>query len=47
MPDFIWKGIKANQYLTGEVNALTRDEAVFKLKQDGVIITELVKKLHA
>jgi type IV pilus assembly protein PilC len=46
MPDFIWKGIKANQYLTGEVNALTRDEAVFKLKQDGVIITELVKKLH-
>ena len=41
MIDFEWKGIKGTEYLSGIVNALTRDEAVFKLKEDGVIITQL------
>jgi len=41
MPDFTWKGIKNTQYLNGTINALTRDEAAFKLKEDGIIITHL------
>ena len=43
MPDFNWKGIKNTQYLNGTISALTRDEAVFKLKEDGIIITHLAK----
>jgi type IV pilus assembly protein PilC len=43
MPDFTWKGIKNTQYLSGTISALTRDEAAFKLKEDGVIITHLNK----
>ncbi len=44
MPDFAWKGIKNTQYLNGTINALTRDEAAFKLKEDGIIITALAKQ---
>lgn len=44
MPDFVWKGIKNTQYLNGTITALTRDEAAFKLKEDGIIITHLDKK---
>lgn len=43
MPDFNWKGIKNTQYMSGTISALTRDEAAYKLKEDGVIITHLVK----
>lgn len=43
MPDFDWKGLKGQQYLSGKISALTRDEAAFKLKQDGIIITDLQK----
>lgn len=43
MPDFTWKGIKNTQYLNGTISALTRDEAAFKLKEDGIIITQLLK----
>ena len=43
MSDFEWKGIKNTQYLSGTVEALTRDEAAFKLKEDGIIITHLTK----
>ena len=46
MPDFDWKGIRNKQYVTGTVNALTRDEAAHKLKIDGIIITQLIKKLR-
>ena len=46
MPDFDWKGIKGKQYLSGKINALTRDEAAFILKSDGVIITHLNKVLR-
>ncbi len=44
MPDFTWKGIKNTQYLNGTITALTRDEAAYKLKEDGIIITRLEKK---
>lgn len=47
MPDFEWKGVRNKQYLSGTVNALTRDEAAHKLKSDGVIITHLTKKLRS
>ena len=46
MPDFDWKGIQNKQYVSGTVNALTRDEAAHKLKIDGIIITQLFKKLR-
>ena len=46
MPDFDWKGIRNKQYVSGTVNALTRDEAAHKLKIDGIIITQLAKKLR-
>ncbi len=46
MPDFEWKGIQNKQYVSGTVNALTRDEAAYKLKVDGIIITQLIKKLR-
>ncbi|MBJ7380335.1 MAG: type II secretion system F family protein, partial [Polynucleobacter sp.] len=41
----IWKGIKNTQYQSGTINAYTRDEAAFKLKEDGVIITQLTKQV--
>lgn len=46
MIDFEWKGIKGTEYLSGIIEALTRDEAVFKLKEDGVIITQLRSTSH-
>jgi type IV pilus assembly protein PilC len=46
MSDFDWKGIRNKQYVSGTVNALTRDEAAHKLKIDGIIITQLSKKLR-
>lgn len=44
MKKFYWKGIKNNQYLTGDIEALTKDEAIYKLKEDGVILTSLISK---
>lgn len=44
MKKFHWKGIKNNQYLTGDIEALTKDEAIYKLKEDGVILTSLMGK---
>jgi len=42
MPVYAWKGIRGNQYLTGTMEALNHDEAAFKVKQQGIIITALV-----
>lgn len=47
MADFEWKGIRSKQYVSGVVSALTRDEAAHKLKADGVIITQLEKRMRA
>ena len=36
-----YKGIQGNQYTDGKVEALNKDEAAFKLKEDKIIITSL------
>lgn len=38
---FYWKGLQRNDFKSGEIDAESHDEAVFKLKNDGVIITEI------
>jgi len=38
---FYWKGLQRNDFKSGEIEALSQDEAVFKLKSDGIIITEI------
>jgi len=38
---FYWKGLQRNDFKSGEIEALSKDEAVFKLKNDGIIITEI------
>jgi type IV pilus assembly protein PilC len=38
-----YKGIQDSQYIDGKVEALNRDEAAFKLSEDGIIITALEK----
>jgi type IV pilus assembly protein PilC len=37
----LWKGLKSGEFATGVIEALTRDEAVFLLKQQNVIVTDL------
>ena len=38
---FNWKGLKSNSFASGEIEADNKDEAIFKLKKDGIIITEI------
>lgn len=38
---FSWKGLRAGKYDEGVLEALNRDEAVYLLKTDGVVITQL------
>jgi len=38
-----YKGIQSNKYTDGTVEALNKDEAAFKLKEDKIIITSLEK----
>ena len=38
---FLWKGIQAGDFSSGVMDALTEEEAVYLLKQQGVIITEI------
>lgn len=38
---FHWRGLKANEFVSGELEATSRNEAVFKLKSEGVIVTEI------
>jgi len=38
-----YKGILSNQYTEGQITALNKDEAAFKLKEDKIIITSLTK----
>ena len=42
MEAFTYKGISAGKYVEGEIEALNQDEASFKLKEQKVIITNLV-----
>ncbi len=43
MEAFTYKGIAAGKYVEGEIEALNQDEASHKLKEQKVIITNLVK----
>lgn len=38
---YLWKGLKSGNFSNGVIEALTEDEAVFLLKQQGVVITEI------
>ncbi len=40
---FDYKGISSGKYVEGEVQALNQEEAAFKLKNDKIIITKLIK----
>ena len=43
MINFEYKGISAGKYVEGEIEAINNSEAAFKLKEQKVIITKLVK----
>ena len=43
METFTYKGISAGKYVEGEIEALNQDEASHKLKEQKVIITNLVR----
>ena len=40
---FSYKGISAWKYVEGSIDALNQEEASFKLKEQKIIITNLVK----
>ena len=40
---FTYKGISAGKYIEGEIEALNQEEASYKLKEQKIIITNLVK----
>ena len=40
---FSYKGISAGKYIEGEIEAINQEEASFKLKEQKVIITNLIK----
>ena len=39
---FVWKGLKSNAFISGTLEAPSKDEAIFSLKNEGVIVTEIV-----
>ena len=43
MINFEYKGISAGKYVEGEIEAINNSEAAYKLKEQKVIITKLVK----
>ena len=43
MEAFTYKGIAEGKYFEGEIEALNQDEASHKLKEQKVIITNLIK----
>ena len=43
MPHYAWKGLQGDKYATVRVEAINREEAAFKVKQDKVIITSLTR----
>ena len=38
---YVWKGLKNNTFAEGEIEAESKDEAIFTLKQDGTIVTTI------
>ena len=43
MEAYTYKGISEGKYVEGEIEALNQDEASFKLKEQKIIITNLIK----
>ena len=43
MEAYTYKGISSGKYVEGEIEALNQDEASFKLKEQKIIITNLIK----
>ena len=43
METFTYKGISEGKYVEGDIEALNQDEASHKLKEQKVIITNLIK----
>ena len=43
MEAYTYKGISQGKYVEGEIEALNQDEASFKLKEQQIIITNLIK----
>ena len=43
MPTYSWKGVQDGKYATGRIEGINRDEAAFKVKQQKVIITSLIR----
>ena len=43
MEAYTYKGISAGKYVEGSIDALNQEEASFKLKEQKIIITNLVK----
>ena len=43
MEFYTYKGISAGKYVEGEIEALNQDEASYKLKEQKLIITNLVR----
>jgi len=41
--NFKYKGVRENKYIDGEISAINRDEAAFKLKEQKIIVTSLKK----
>jgi len=42
---FLWRGLSSGNFAAGEINALTKDEAVYLLKQQSIVVTELREDL--
>ncbi len=40
---FTYKGISAGKYVEGTIEAISQEEANFKLKEQKIIITNLIK----
>lgn len=41
---YFWKGLKNNEFQSGKHEASTKDEAIFNLSKEGIIVTELVSQ---
>ena len=38
---FVWKGLKSNAFVSGTLESPSKEEAIFSLKNEGVIVTEI------
>ena len=43
---FTYKGISAGKYIEGEIEAISQEEANYKLKEQKIIITNFHSKLY-